>query len=208
MSLITPRACLALGCLAAACGFDSSSNGGSAIDAAPGSSDAAVTAGSDGAPADDAASDPDAGESAIDCATACAGIGTCEGDTCAIDCNGDEACDQRVDCPAGVPCRVRCSTDGACAGGVRCGDATNCTVECSANDTCGGLIECSDGTPCRVTCSGQNTCVDGVTCDLSCACSVDCSGPSSCDTQASCPDGCDSGKGCTPSGAGCDTCSP
>lgn len=199
---------LALACaIAASCGFDRSGPGGSSgKDGAP-AIDAAVLSGDAGS-GDAAAGDPDAGDDPpTTCAEACAGIGTCEGETCAINCDGDD-CDDQVDCPAGVPCRVRCSAQGACAAGVNCGAATSCTVECSANMTCAGLIECGIDRPCTVTCSGQNACVGGTLCASACACSVECTGPSSCDTDATCPDGCDDGKGCSSTDPPtCDTCS-
>lgn len=192
------------GLVVASCSFDSSSPGRGGRDSGPGAIDAAVDPIRDAGPRD-AAAEPDAGVSEVDCATACEGIGTCEGEVCAITC-GDDDCDARVDCPAGVECRVRCTEEGACAGGVRCGRATSCTVECSAKDTCGGVIECGKDRPCTVTCSAQNACTAGVSCGDSCACSVECTGPSSCDTGATCPDGCDDGKGCTVLGDSCDTC--
>jgi hypothetical protein len=207
MSGRAARIWLALGgVVAASCNFDSSSTGnggGDGRDSGPDTIDATVA--SDDGSMPDAAGGPDADVSPLDCATACDGIGTCEGEVCTITC-GDDSCDDRVDCPAGVPCRVRCSEPGACGGGIRCGGATSCTVECSANDSCAGAIECGDDLPCTVTCSAQNTCVSGVQCSASCACSVACDGPSSCDTDATCPEGCDAGKGCTATRDGCHTC--
>ena len=200
------RIWLALGgVVAASCNFDSSGNGGDGRDSSPDTIDAAVVGPGGDAAQLDAAGEPDADVSPVDCATACDGIGTCEGETCTITCS-DDSCNQRVDCPAGVPCRVRCSEANACGGGVHCGGATTCTVECSANNSCSGAIQCGDDLPCTVTCSGQNTCVSGVECSASCACAVECSGPSSCDTDATCPDGCDAGKGCTTERDGCNTC--
>ncbi len=207
MSSTRARIWLALGggLVLASCSFDSSSPGSGRLDSGPGAIDAASPMLDGGGSSDATAGDPDAGESTVDCATACDGIGTCEGEVCAITCGGDD-CDTRVDCPAGVPCRVRCTAEGACAGGVRCGRATSCTVECSAKDTCGGAIECGIDLPCTVTCSAQNACAAGVSCSSACSCSVECTGPSSCDTGATCPDGCDDGKGCTVEGDSCDTC--
>lgn len=196
------------GMLAASCGFDTAgSGGGDRDDSGPGI-DAAPPGTADGAPIDGGMSMRDAGEEPVDCATACAGIGTCQGKVCVIECGDDGECGNRIDCPAGVACRVVCSGPGSCAGGVDCGEATECTVECSSNDTCANEIRCGNNLPCTVTCSGQNSCVNGVTCDEACACRVECTGSSSCDDDAVCPTGCDDGKGCTDAEPVCDTCIP
>ena len=97
MSSTRARIWLALGgVIAASCNFDSSSPGSGRQDSGSGAIDAAVPILDGGGSFDATAGDPDAGESEVDCATACAGIGTCEGEVCAITCGGDD-CDTRVD---------------------------------------------------------------------------------------------------------------
>jgi hypothetical protein len=195
---------LALAWMAAACGFDSSGPGGGGDDdASPGPIDAAPIG--DGAVTPDGAtSDPDAGEPPVTCAEACAGIGSCQGQTCIIDCTLDDSCDEAVTCPDDIDCEVRCHGDRSCSGGVDCGAASACVIECDGTDSCDQQNQCGKS-QCSVICSGQNSCVGGTRCSMSCACDVSCGGSSSCDTQATCPTGCDDGKGCT-SGGLCDTC--
>jgi hypothetical protein len=196
--------------IASACTFDRSGpgledgDGGTEIDAArpfdsaPGTADAALLDGGEA----------DAGVTPTTCEEACDGIGTCEGETCAIDCNGDD-CDNQVECPAGIECRVRCPDNDSCAGGVDCTQATGCRVECGGNGSCGNEILCGAG-PCDVTCSGPNSCANGTTCDQACSCRVECTGGSSCDGEAVCPlepeETCVDGRGCTRNPDGCDVC--
>lgn len=147
---------------------------------------------------------PDA--SASLCALGCT-KGSCDGDTCVIDCRAAGSCAGDVHCPVNLPCRVECG-DHACTGHVDCTKATSCDVTCSGDQSCQNEVDCGPG-DCNVTCSGPRSCKAKNKCHPSCACDVACTGASSCMGGSECPqDGttCHLGPGCTSQLATCDAC--
>jgi hypothetical protein len=134
------------------------------------------------------------------------GCNDCSEGTCIIYCDrGGFSCPSRVVCPAGMDCVVHCDRQNGCPQGVDCSAATACFIDCNASGACGGQVLCGSG-PCEVDCR-QSRCSGGVQCSSSCACQILCGSGQSCSGDMSCPAGCDAQpRGCTSSGAGCNTC--
>ncbi|HEY5938375.1 MAG TPA: hypothetical protein VIU61_27170 [Kofleriaceae bacterium] len=165
--------------------------------AAPGVAGSCATfAGPDGGQRD---AGPDAASSA--CKARCPG--TCDGDTCVIDCTATDSC-QDVTCPSGMPCRVACG-DGACRR-VRCERASSCEIDCTGQNSCAERVTCGSGS-CQVACTGKHACRKGVDCRTACACNAACTGEMSCRDASACPASqCEDDHGCTTDGASCNTC--
>ncbi len=158
-------------------------------DAAPSSPDAGA----------DGPSTPDAPLTA--CQASCPG--SCEGDTCVIDCTSDGSC-ENLSCPSGLPCRVSCGKN-ACKR-LDCSLASSCDITCNGKNSC-EEVTCGSGR-CEVACNGDKACKRGVECQSACACEVTCGGDDACRDRADCPlpicgwfDG-----GCRANDAVCDRC--
>jgi hypothetical protein len=131
---------------------------------------------------------------------------------CEVDCLDEGACPKSVTCGTGN-CLVRCGGTGKnnqCGNAINCGAAASCKIECLGSGSCSAKITCGAG-PCEVVCGAAGTqgqCSNIVDCAQSCACDVSCLGIGSCGSQVLCPAGCDviTGKGCSSSLSGCQSC--
>lgn len=153
----------------------------------------------------DGSTGPDAEDINAACAAACT-KGTCDQGTCVIDCSLYGACNIDIVCPANVPCRVLCG-DKACAHHITCPPSEPCDIECTGAYACGDQIFCGTAA-CTVDCSGFASCHHKTNCGSACACDVECTGSTSCPEASVCPLGlvCASGRGCTSTPTGCNTC--
>ena len=132
-----------------------------------------------------------------DCdASACAGAGgTCAGNTCVIDAGVGP-----VTCPAGETCAITCAGDMACDRGIDCSAALSCHIACTGGHACSRAVVTCGGAGCVVECVGDRSCS---ALSLDCtgtSCIYDFGGPGC--GQHSCPSmgpdrcSCD-GAGCT-----------
>jgi hypothetical protein len=144
-----------------------------------------------GNPIEDApsTSEPDAPEE-FRCPTQCTSCVEAT-KTCNVDCGAPAAaaiCAQAITCPDGFNCVIKCSRNAVngnnqCQQKIDCQNAASCDVQCTGTNTCKAVL-CGDG-PCDVTCTGAGTC-QKVDCDQSCKCDVECSFTANC-SDVSCP---------------------
>lgn len=108
---------------------------------------------------------------AAPCPAAC---DSCDGDTCVIDCQGEEVCKERlVKCPGDRACHIACSGKDACLKlRATCPTSLPCSVQCADHkDACKDMTVACGTNRCEALCLGEAL-APQLTCGKSANCSA------------------------------------